>query len=181
MDIRRRGRVLLPGLATAPRLLRELIMLRTMNRILLLIAAATLALGACTGLPQRDPLQVTVSGVEGLPGEGLELRMLLKLRVQNPNDTPIEFNGVYVNLEVQGRTFATGVSDASGTVPRFGETVISVPLTISAMRMARQVMGMMDGEPSDRIRYEMTGKLDGPGFSQVRFRSEGELTLPATM
>lgn len=149
-----------------------------MNRRLILIAAAILAIAACTGLPQRDPLQVTVSGVEALPGEGLELRMLLKLRVQNPNDTPVEYDGVYVNLEVQGRTFATGVSDASGTVPRFAEAIISVPLTVSAMRMARQVMGMMGDEPADKIRYEMTGKLDGAGFSEVRFRSQGEFTLP---
>lgn len=149
-----------------------------MNRRLILTAVAALVLAACTGLPQRDPLQVTVSGVEALPGEGLELRMLLKLRVQNPNDTPVEFDGVYVNLEVQGRTFATGVSDASGTVPRFGETVIAVPVTVSAMRMARQVMGMLDGEPVDRIRYDMSGKLDGAGFSDVRFRSQGEFTLP---
>jgi LEA14-like dessication related protein len=149
-----------------------------MNRRLILTAAAILALSACTGLPQRDPLDVTVSGVEGLPGEGLELRLLLKLRVQNPNDTPVEFDGIYVKLEVQGRTFATGVSDASGTVPRFGEAVVVVPVTVSAMRMARQVMGMMDGEPVDRIRYEMTGKLDGAGFNDVRFRSQGEFTLP---
>ena len=127
---------------------------------------------------QRDPLQVTVGGVESLPGEGLELRMLLKLRVQNPNDTPIDYDGVYVKLEVQGSTFATGVSEASGTIPRFGEAVIGVPVTVSALRMARQVMGMMDVDPVDKIRYEMSGKLNGAGFSDVRFRSQGEFTLP---
>lgn len=144
------------------------------------VLATTLTLTGCTGLPARDPPQVTVSGVEALPGEGLELRMLLKLRVQNPNDTPIDYDGVYVSLDVQGRTFATGVSDASGSVPRFGEAVIDVPVTVSAMRMARQVMGMMDAEPADKIRYEMTGKLDGTGFSDVRFRSQGELALPSS-
>lgn len=153
-------------------------MTRRLTRIAVAALAATLALAACSTLPGRDPLQVTVGGVEALPGEGLELRMLLKLRVQNPNDTPIEYDGVYVNLEVQGRTFATGVSDATGTVPRFGEAVISVPVTVSVMRMARQVMGMLDGEPVDRIRYDMSGKLDGTGFSAVRFRSQGEFTLP---
>jgi LEA14-like dessication related protein len=155
-------------------------MLRTVKHRPILSAVAALVLAACTGLPQRDPPQVTVSGVEALPGEGLELRMLLKLRVQNPNDTPIDYDGVYVSLDVQGRTFATGVSDASGSVPRFGEAVIDVPVTVSAMRMARQVMGMMDAEPADKIRYEMTGKLDGTGFSDVRFRSQGELALPAS-
>lgn len=159
-------------------------MLPAMHRRLILTAVTALVtglvLGGCTGLALRDPLQVTVGGVEALPGEGLELRMLLKLRVQNPNDLPVDYDGVSVNLDVQGRTFATGVSDASGTVPRFGEAIIAVPVTVSAMRMARQMMGMLDGEPVDRIRYDMSGKLSGAGFSAARFRSEGEFTLPAT-
>jgi LEA14-like dessication related protein len=106
--------------------------------------------------------------------------MLLKLRVQNPNDMPVDYDGVYVNLEVQGRTFATGVSDASGSVPRFGEAVIGVPVTVSAFRMARQMMGVLDGEPVDKIRYEMSGKLNGAGLSTVRFRSQGEFELPTS-
>ena len=44
-------------------------------------------------------------------GEGLELRMLVKLRVQNPNSTALSYDGAYVKAEVQGKTFATGVSD----------------------------------------------------------------------
>jgi hypothetical protein len=30
-------------------------------------------------------------------------------------------------VNVQGKTFATGVCDETGSVPRFGETVVSVP------------------------------------------------------
>ena len=100
------------------------------------LAATLLLLGGCTTLPDRDPLQVTVAGIEPLPGEGLELRMLTKLRVQNPNDAPIDYRGVYVKIELQGKTFATGVTDVSGTVPAFGESLIEVPVTASAMRMA---------------------------------------------
>jgi LEA14-like dessication related protein len=137
-----------------------------------------LFLVACTSLPQREPLQVTVSGLEGLPGEGLEIRMLARLRVQNPNDTAIDYDGISVTLEVQGRTFATGVSNARGTVPRFGEAVLEVPVTVSAMRMMRQVMGVMDGQPIDRIRYEMTGKLSATGLQSWRFGSRGEIALP---
>ena len=42
-------------------------------------------------------------GVEPLQGEGLELRMLVKLRIQNPNDLPLDFNGVSVTMNVQGK------------------------------------------------------------------------------
>lgn len=104
--------------------------------------------------------------------------MLVKLRVQNPNDSAVDFNGAFLKLDVQGHSFATGVSDETGTVPRFGEAVIAVPVTVSAMRMARQMMGMLDGKPVDRISYEMTGKLHGSGFRTVRFSSQGEFTLP---
>ncbi|MEO8445150.1 MAG: LEA type 2 family protein [Gammaproteobacteria bacterium] len=141
-------------------------------------ALASLLLCACASLQPGDPLQVTVGGVEPLPGEGLELRLLVKLRVQNPNDAPLDYDGVYVRLDVQGKTFASGVSDARGTVPRFGETVIAVPITVSVLRMVRQAMGVMDGQPVDRLRYELHGKLNGAGFRTARFQSEGDLTLP---
>jgi LEA14-like dessication related protein len=150
------------------------------RRRLLFAVLATLLLGACASVPQRDPLQVTIAGVQSIPGEGMELRLLLKLRVQNPNDDPIEFTGSYVELEVQNRTFATGVSSEPGVVPAFGEAVIAVPVTVSVLRMVRQVMGVLDGKPVERITYEMKGRLSGGVFSTVRFSSRGEFELPAS-
>ncbi len=149
-------------------------------RTVLLLAAALL-LAACASLQRRDPLQVTVAGIEPMQGQGMELRMLVKLRVQNPNDAPIDYDGVSLKLEVQGNTFATGVSDESGSVPRFGEAVIAVPVTTSAMRMVRQALGMMgDKGPTGtgKINYSLTGKLNGPTFGAVRFETKGDLELP---
>jgi hypothetical protein len=134
-------------------------------------------LAGCASLPSRDPLQVTVAGIEPLAGEGMEMRLLVKLRVQNPNDTPVDFNGVYVNLDVQGRSFASGVTNATGSVPRFGETVVEVPVTVSMLRMMRQVAGIMDGRPVERITYSMSGKLNGTHGAE-RFTASGEFQLP---
>lgn len=144
-----------------------------------LLAMLVLGLAACTSLQMTDPLSVSVAGIEPTPGQGLELRMLVKLRVQNPNDVAISYNGVYVRMDVQGKTFATGVSDQAGSVPRFGESVISVPVTVSAMQMARQAIGLMNGEVPGKIRYELSGKLKGSTFNAVRFDADGELALPA--
>ncbi|HET9693353.1 MAG TPA: LEA type 2 family protein [Steroidobacteraceae bacterium] len=152
--------------------------LQTMLRASLLLAAGAL-LGGCASMPSRDPLNVTVAGFESLPGEGMELRLLVKLRVQNPNDAPIEYDGVAVNLDVQGRSFASGVSDESGVVPRFGETVVAVPVTVSVLRMVRQVAGMLDGQPVNRITYSLNGKLSGTTmFSTHRFAANGDFALP---
>jgi LEA14-like dessication related protein len=148
-----------------------------------LIAIAAL-LAACAALQRTEPLQVTVAGVEPMQGEGqgLEMRMMVKLRVQNPNDSQIDYNGVYVQMNVQDKTFATGVSDQAGSVPRFGEAVISVPVTISAMRMARQALGFLKNPTSNsKIKYELSGKLSGSSFNSVKFNTSGELELPTTL
>jgi LEA14-like dessication related protein len=136
-----------------------------------------LLLSACANLPQRDPVQVYVAGIQPLQGEGLELRMIISLRVQNPNDTPIDYNGVSVAMDVQGKTIASGVSDSTGTVPRFGETVIDVPVSISAFRMARGAATIFGTNP-DKIDYELKGKLAGPIFNSLRFKSKGDFALP---
>ena len=146
--------------------------------LVITLAVALLASAGCATLQGRDPLQVTVAGIEPLQGQGLELRMLVKLRVQNPNDAPVDYNGVAVEMNVQGRTFATGVSDAGGNVPRFSEAIISVPVTVSAFRMARQAVDMIQHGGRGPITYELKGKLNGPAFRSMRFRTQGEFDLP---
>jgi len=146
------------------------------------VALAPLSLHGCAIFQRSDPLQVTVAGIEPMEGQGqgLELRLLVKLRVQNPNDAPIDYNGVAVEMIVQGKTFATGVSDASGTVPRFGESVIAVPVTASAFRMLGEAYTLFRSGGSGKITYEMTGKLNGSGFNSVHFRTQGEFDLAGT-
>ena len=129
---------------------------------------SVLALGQLPGrghaalaqLGQRQGL-ATVAGIEPLEGQGMELRLMVKLRVQNPNDAQIDYNGVALTMDVQGKTLASGVSDATGSVPRFGEAVIDVPVTISAFRMVRQAMGMAQGGGTDVTRTgEALGRVD---------------------
>lgn len=150
------------------------------TRWMLALALAALWLTGCATLPNYDPPEVTVAGVEALPGEGMEVRLLVKLRVQNPNDRPIDYTGASVKLEVFDKTFATGVSDEAGSVPRFGEAVIAVPVTVSVLRMVRNVLGLLDGKPIRSIPYEMSGKLNTGAFSAMRFATRGEFAVPAS-
>ena len=76
---------------------------------------------------------------------------------------------------------ATGVSDAAGTVPRFGEAIVEVPVSISLFRIAHQAVGVMSSEYRGKLAYDMSGRLAGPAFRSVRFRSSGEFTLPEEM
>ncbi len=148
-----------------------------MLKNLLASIVALFLFSACATLSPNDPLNVGLVGVEPVPGEGMELRMLVKLRVQNPNDRPVSYDGIAVTLEVRGMDLATGVSDASGSVPRYGEAIISVPVTVSAFSMLRQVYSLVTGDRT-KVSMVVRGKLSGTGFGSTRFESKGEFDLP---
>ena len=121
-------------------------------------------LSACSTFGQRDPLRIDLVGLEPLPGQGMEMRFMVKLRVQNPNDEPIEYNGIALDLDVNGQPLASGVSDQTGEVPRFGERVVSVPLTVSAFSAFRQAWGLSNNAPTRGMPYVVKGKLAGGLF-----------------
>lgn len=140
-------------------------------------AAIVLGLAGCATLPSSDPINVTVAGVEPLAGEGMELRFAVRVRVQNPNPAPIEYSGAALTLNLNGRRLATGVSDDVGTVPRYGETVLTIAVTAPLFALARQGFAFLtDGAP-DEVRYEVRGKLEAGLFGTRRFRDEGSFTL----
>ena len=146
-----------------------------------LVLFCSWVLAACSALPNRDPLNIDVAGIEPLPGEGLELRLAVRVRIQNPNDTDIEYSGAALNLDLNGRKLASGVSAAMGTVPRYGEAVLEIPVTISALSMARQVLGFVNNNAQDQreVKYTVHGKLEGGMFGTRRFTDDGTFELPA--
>ncbi len=144
----------------------------------LALAAASMALTGCASLTGAEAVRVNVVGLEPLPGELMEARMAVKLRVQNPGDTAVDYDGISVELDVRGNSFASGVSPEKGSIPRFGEVLISVPVSVSALAVLRQVAGVASGNSSNRIEYALRGRLAGSGFGGVRFSSNGEIELP---
>lgn len=143
-----------------------------------LAALLILTLSACALFQGRDPVNISVIGIEPLPGQELELRMAVKLRVQNPNETPIDYNGVALNLAVNGQPLAAGVSDQHGSIGRFSEQVLVVPVSITAFSVLRQALGLSQMSSLDGMPYEVRGKLAGGVFGTMRFSDRGTFELP---
>jgi hypothetical protein len=144
----------------------------------LLAGLLILTLSACALFPNRDPLNISVVGVEPLPGQGLEVRLAVKLRLQNPNETAIDYSGVALDLDVNGKLLASGVSDQQGTIGRFSEAVLVVPVSVSAFAALRQAVGLTQTQSLDNLPYTLRGKLAGGVFGTLRFRDSGVLSLP---
>jgi len=69
------------------------------------------------------------------------------------------------------------VSDASGEIPRFGESVIELPLTVPATAIVRQMLGLFTGDLS-KATYRVRGFLNTGTFGRQRFDSTVEIELP---
>jgi hypothetical protein len=121
---------------------------------------------------------INVVGLEPLPSQELEVRFAIKLRVQNPNETAIDYNGIALDLDVNGHSLASGVSDQSGSIPRFSETIVSVPVSVSAFSVLRQTLGLSQTQTLDNLPYVLRGKLAGGLFGTMRFVDSGTLSLP---
>ncbi|HEY5622621.1 MAG TPA: LEA type 2 family protein [Gammaproteobacteria bacterium] len=136
-----------------------------------------LSLTACASLQGRDPLVINVAGVEPLQSEGLELRMLVTLRILNPNDSPVEYDGAALDLDINGRRLASGVSDVAGLIPRYGESSLVIPVTISAFDVARQLIGYVNDSGDGEVSYRVRGKLQAGVLGVRRFSDEGAIQL----
>jgi len=141
-------------------------------------ALGAIILTGCAGFPGSEPLRVTLAAMEPMPGEGMEVRLRLRLRVQNPNDAAVEYQGVSVSLDLRGSTLASGVSPEAGSIPGYGERVIEVPVTVSAMAALRQVFGFATGTGGRQLDYELRGRLGG-GIGGHPFEASGKVDWPA--
>jgi len=143
----------------------------------IIVSLVLLVLSACSSFPDRDPLNVNVVGIEPLEGQGMEMRFTVKIRVQNPNDKTINFNGMALDLDINGEPFASGVSDQAGSIGRFSDTVLSVPVSVSAFSMLRQTFGLGQLQSLNNMPYELRGKLAGGLLGTQRFEDSGKLSL----
>lgn len=145
-----------------------------------ILSLLLLSLSACALFPNRDPLNINVVGLEPLQSQDMEVRFAVKIRVQNPNENPVDYNGVALDLEVNGQPLASGVSDQSGSIARFSETVLTVPVSVSAFSVLRQTLGLSQTQSLNNLPYVLRGKLAGGFFGTMRFVDTGKLSLPGT-
>jgi len=149
-----------------------------MLRFFASLVAIAVGLVGCASL---EPPHVTLAGVDTMEGQGqgsLEQRMQLSLRFQNPNDKPIVYNGIYVQVDLFNKSLASGGSNVSGTVPAFGESVIQVPVTISLLDVVSGALGLVSSKSLDKVNYEIRGKLNDTTAGPLRFKTTGEWKVP---
>jgi len=146
-------------------------------RMRAVILACLLGLSACAGWGVREPLNVTIADITPLEMTVLEQRYTVKVRLLNPNDAEIAFDGVAFDLEINGKPFAKGVSSRGG-VPRFGEAVIEMQVVSGLQNILRQIAQLQKGDRAG-FTYRIKGRLHSTGgFGFIPFDTKGEFAFP---
>jgi LEA14-like dessication related protein len=140
-------------------------------------------LGACAALPPGwEQPRISISDVTVKDAKLFEQVYNLELRVQNPNDLDLAVNGLTFDLELNGKSFASGVSDHRLTVGRLSSGVVRVEAITTLVGFIRQIIGLAKanrvavdyrirgtlyvGAPSFKLPFDDSGSIDFPIPSQ---------------
>jgi LEA14-like dessication related protein len=137
---------------------------------------ALVLVGACALRGDLQPPEVRLADLRPIGGGLLEQRFRVDLRLVNPNDYALDIDGLTLDLDLQGRAFASGLSNRRVRVPRLGEAVVPVEVSTSILELARQIFAL--AETGD-LSYRISGLayLGGIGGGQVPYERSGSLSL----
>ncbi len=144
------------------------------------VAAAGVAalLAGCNALPPADlkPPRLDFSDfrIEEL---GLsEIRFVLAVATENPNETAIPLRNIDFGLELLGQPFADGsVLDREVTLPALGARTIPVQFTVPTSRLLKLLRTLRSAEPA-QWSYRLVGSATwGWSGFPLRFDRRGDL------
>jgi LEA14-like dessication related protein len=139
-----------------------------------------LLLSGCVGLPRdfnnlKEP-QVSLTGLAVKELNFLAPSLLVRLRVENPNDLNINLDGADVALALNGRPVATGISRSPLTLAKFGASEMNVEVKASTLEVLQQILLL---QSNSSVNYDVTGHLNvlnwlGP-LGKIPFRFRGDV------
>jgi LEA14-like dessication related protein len=153
--------------------------------ILFLFCSLPLLNGCAKMYGFKEEPRISVADIRIQEVKALEGIFLITLRVQNPNDVPLDIHGINCDLEINSRHFASGVGDSSQTVPAFGAALATVTVYASVLDIVASVADLLHtaGRLSSKdtaVPYTLQGtvRIGVHGFKKdVPFNSSGELSL----
>ena len=142
------------------------------------LALMTLAFSGCAGLGWKiKSPQVNLVDLRILQVRPLETTLEVDMRVMNPNDRALTLKGIESDIQLNGKTIGTGLSNQTKIIPAFGTDVVSLTLYASVINMAKSVINLNQHEP---LSYRIKGSMrvsNGTVGASVPFVSAGELSL----
>jgi LEA14-like dessication related protein len=154
-------------------------MAETLRRRLALIA---LALGAaalvsgCEMLPKFATPQLSVISMKMQSADIFSQRMLVRMRVLNPNSRELPVKGISYRIEVNDAELGQGLTNMPFVVPAMGEAEFDVQVTTN---LASMLGKLLSRRSQDEVQYRLVGEVSlSSGFlRRIPFDERGSVKL----
>ena len=144
----------------------------------LLLVGTLMIVAGCAGMGQRlEAPRVKLASIQVKEVKGLETVFEIQLRVFNTNEAALNIKGIECELELNGDSFAVGVSKADIEIAAFDTRIVPVTVYTSVLDI---VKGIHNFQKDEQIQYELSGKLrlGGNSFpSVIPFSAEGIISI----
>ncbi|PXA04790.1 hypothetical protein DDZ13_06380 [Coraliomargarita sinensis] len=131
-----------------------------MRKIFLLLCLPLfLLLGACTTLDRdQEKPKVDLVGITKTDSDSDALQFTIRLRILNPNATPIKLGGLYYELSLDGLEVITGTANNLPTIEGYSDAVVSVRSAAGLINSVRLASRLMESS-GNKLPYSLRVKL----------------------
>ncbi len=146
--------------------------------MLWVVAFVTLVSGCASFSSMGDRPRVYVDIVNIIPKDVrlMEQTFVAELRIQNPMETDLDINGVALDIEINGQSFAKGVSNQNIKVERLSTKVIQVEAYTGLTSILRQLAEVKKGSYTSGFKYRLKGTVyAGSPPLPIHFDETGEI------
>ena len=129
------------------------------------LAGVALTLAGCAALqPKLETPTVAVNSVKVLPGQGLNMRFLIGLHVQNPNAIPLPIHGVNYTVALSGQQVVSGNSQNQPTIPAHGEQDVEIEAVADQMNGLSLANALLSNPLQQEVPYAVKASVDVGAF-----------------
>jgi len=152
-------------------------MYKLLGYLLLLLSLSFLS--GCAGLSNHhfEPPDVSLHRFNMLPQDGVTPQFEIGLHIINPNREPLNLEGIYYTVAIEGYKVLAGVSNSLPTVEPYGQADISLVANVDLIKGIRLISSLMQ-DPRDVFTFSFNAKLDPGGLApKIVISEEGEFNL----
>ncbi len=147
------------------------------RRLALLALACLPLLVSCAALPKLEAPKLSVVSLKMQGGDIFSQRVLLRMRVFNPNTRELPIEGLTYTIEVNDAELGNGGTSSPFTVPAMGEAEFDMQITTNLASALGTLLSRKNS--SETLDYRLRGKVNlSSGFLRhIPFDERGSVKL----
>jgi LEA14-like dessication related protein len=157
--------------------MRERIHTRTLIVMALVALALATLVGGCALVPKLEAPKLSVVSLKMQGGDIFSQRVLVRMRVFNPNTRELPIQGLTYTIEVNDAELGNGGTAAPFTVPAMGEAEFDMQFTANLAGALARLLTRRNSSESLAYRLRGNVNLSGGFLRRIPFDERGSVNL----